>query len=161
MPDPLPGTCQIMCKGVVWGQTSWTLDPKYFPHKWSDLIPTSYLQCKQQPRIYKPLILLNHTRIFWPSPPNYSLCGTTLGLCNTGHLLIATNVLCNPVTAPWPRPFPRPGVEGICAGMFLPAIPCLVHGKVLKTHLDVWVKTSSNLLTNSIAKVAQSEFEDW
>ena len=22
MPDPLPGTCQIMCKGVVWGQTN-------------------------------------------------------------------------------------------------------------------------------------------
>ncbi len=55
---------------------------------------------------------------------------------------------------------PRPGVEGICAGMFLPATPCLVHGKVLKTHLDVWVKTSSSLLTDSIAKLAESVFKN-
>ena len=51
------------------------------------------------------------------------------------------------------------GSEGITAGTFLPSVTCLVHGKVLKTHTDFWVRTPSSLLTESIIKQAQMVFK--
>jgi AP-4 complex subunit epsilon-1 len=51
------------------------------------------------------------------------------------------------------------GQEGIAAGTFLPKMPCLVHGKVTSTNLDLRIRTSSSLLTDSLAKHVEQVFK--
>ncbi|KAL5469365.1 hypothetical protein EMCRGX_G030615 [Ephydatia muelleri] len=52
------------------------------------------------------------------------------------------------------------GSEAIAAGNFLPNMPCLVHGKLSATSVELWLRTSSGLLTDSIAKLAQSMLQN-
>lgn len=60
---------------------------------------------------------------------------------------------------PPPLPLSLSGKEGIAAGMFLPQMPCLLHGKVTPTHLDLWVRTPSSLLTDSLVKLVEQVFK--
>ena len=48
------------------------------------------------------------------------------------------------------------GTEGICAGSYLPSAVCLVHGKISAQFVELWIKTSSGLLTESLVKHFQT-----
>ena len=50
------------------------------------------------------------------------------------------------------------GSEAIAAGSFLPNHSCLVHGKITSSSLEFWVRSSSSLLTESLAKHAPTVF---
>ncbi|XP_065884904.1 uncharacterized protein [Dysidea avara] len=50
------------------------------------------------------------------------------------------------------------GKEAIAAGTFLPSTPCLLHGKLSSAGLDVWVKSTSSVLTESFNKEVLTVF---
>ena len=51
------------------------------------------------------------------------------------------------------------GQEGIAGGTFLPKLLCLVHGKVSSVNLDLRVRTSNSLLSDSLVKLIEQIFK--
>ena len=51
-----------------------------------------------------------------------------------------------------------PGNEGICSGTLLGSATCLLHSKLTGHKLDCWIKSSSQLLSDSIAKHCNTIF---
>ena len=53
------------------------------------------------------------------------------------------------------------GTEAIAAGWVLgkPGAICLIHSKLVGGQLDLWVRTSSSLLTDCVVAFATSAFK--
>ena len=47
------------------------------------------------------------------------------------------------------------GKEGISSSTFLPGTTCLLHGKVAGPGLELWIRSPSSLLTDSLGKELQ------